>query len=152
SRDPLWAHGLELLKCAYFWNPAVFAWSGLVARVQEFACDEALVGRRGLSPQEYGRCLLRAAESAVESRCLPAGTTGMAAGISGSLLKRRIKMILLPVRHSSRGSIGRWLLSRGLVLGTLATLASAALTARGATDRTLTLEEARDLARAASTE
>ncbi|MEK7690161.1 MAG: M56 family metallopeptidase, partial [Bdellovibrionota bacterium] len=82
--DTRWVHFLAFVKAVFFWNPAIYAWGKLLSEVQEFACDEILIGRRNVSALAYGRCLLQAAESAVGSRVLLAGTTGMATSASGN--------------------------------------------------------------------
>ncbi len=92
--DTLWSACFAFVTGLYFWNPAVYGLARQVARIQEFACDEALIGRRQFSPQAYSRCLLEAAKLALNTGRPPVGTTGMASSRSGHLLKRRIQMIL----------------------------------------------------------
>ncbi len=93
---------LESLKALFFWNPAIYRLARWVGEIQEFACDEVLIGRRQFSQRAYGRCLLQAAETALGSKRLPVGTTGMAASSSGHFLKRRITMILNPEHRPRR--------------------------------------------------
>jgi hypothetical protein len=141
--DTLWVHGVELVRILFFWNPAAQAWARLTEELQEFACDEALVGRRNLTAQAYGRCLLRAAESIVGLSPAPAGTTGMAARVHGHLLKRRIKQMLR--QRNPRPS--RWLpLFAGSVV--LLSMVSLAQASRGLVlDRRVTMEQAQEMAR-----
>jgi hypothetical protein len=40
----------------------------LLSGVQEFACDEALIGRRNVSPKDYSSCLLEVADYALMQR------------------------------------------------------------------------------------
>ena len=138
----------ELVRVLSFWNPAAHAWARTIAKIQEFACDDFLLGQRRVSPQAYGSCLLRAAETAVGSRAAPAGTTGMASISDGSLLKRRVTMILKHRKQPSRHG-----LAIGLMLGTTALVAGAAFASRSMIqDRRITLEQARRYADIASRE
>lgn len=147
QRDTLWAHGVEIVKALYFWNPAIYAWARLFAHAQEFACDEVLTTKRRIAPGAYGGCLLRAAESAVRGRAVPVGTTGMAASASGHLLKRRLHM--MTKYGSARASRLPWMVTAG----TLLFMATAALAARGAArDRELTIAEAREIAARSASE
>lgn len=145
NRDTLWVYFFELCKAACFWNPAVYGWVRETAQLQEFACDEVLIGHRKISPHAYGRCLLKVAESVVGSRSPLVGTTGMAASVSGLQLKRRIEMMF---QRRGRKSIA-WFSLIGL--GTLVVMGSVAFASRSAVqDRTIRMEQARALARAAS--
>lgn len=95
--DTAWVHAVALARALFFWNPAAYAWERIFDRLQEVACDAALIGRPRVSPQAYGRCLLRVAETAAlhPRRFAPVGTAGMATGIAGSFLRRRIEMIMM---------------------------------------------------------
>jgi membrane-bound lytic murein transglycosylase D len=142
QRDTLWVHVFEISRALYAWNPAVYGWARLVERLQELACDEILIGRRKVSPQAYGSCLLRAAQQAMGSSAVLAGTTGMAASASGLFLKRRVEMLFVADRkRSSKSFLALF------VLGTVAVMATTAFAARGLIqDRALTLAEAQALA------
>jgi membrane-bound lytic murein transglycosylase D len=83
----------QISKALFFWNPAVHLLERSLRELQEFSCDEALCRQRDVSAQEYCRCLLRIAETAIRDR--PARIrASMAGGSSGALLKRRIEVIL----------------------------------------------------------
>lgn len=106
--DTLWALGVEFLHCFFFANPFFHFWKQSIQELQEFSCDEALTGRRGISSHEYGLCLLRVAEAAIEFRPIHAGTAWMAASSEGSLklksqLRRRIEMFM--TKHNGRRGI-----------------------------------------------
>jgi beta-lactamase regulating signal transducer with metallopeptidase domain len=97
--DTLWAVFIEILQCVFYFNPGIYFWKNTIIELQEFSCDEALTGQRGVSAREYGSCLVRVAETALESREMHVGTTCMAAVSKNprafkSLLKRRIEMIM----------------------------------------------------------
>ena len=96
--DTVWAVFIELLQCFFYFNPALYGWKNMIIELQEFSCDEALTGQRGISARDYGSCLVRVAETALENRNVYAGTTCMAAVFKNpkafkSLLRRRIEMI-----------------------------------------------------------
>lgn len=92
------AYVLELLRAVFFWNPCIHLWRSSLSDLQEFSCDEVLVGRRPFEPYDYGRCLLAVAQAASQSigssRQDFACVVGMAReGGSASLLQRRIRML-----------------------------------------------------------
>jgi membrane-bound lytic murein transglycosylase D len=127
---------VESIKALFFWNPASYRLARLVDEIQEFACDEALIGRRRFSARAYGRCLLRAAETALGSGRPLVGTTGMATTGSGQLLKRRITMILNPIRPKGR-------LFPSLAIGTVIVMAAVSFAAHSAVQsRGLSKEQA----------
>lgn len=147
SRDTSWILFVEWLKCFFYWNPAIYLWSRLISQLQEFSCDEVLIGRRNFSSRDYGSCLLKVAETAVGIRRHLVGTTSMAA-CSDSQLKRRIKMMLeYKKERANRG------LPLVFAIGTIALLASVAFAARSAIqDRRISIQEARKLAATTSSE
>jgi beta-lactamase regulating signal transducer with metallopeptidase domain len=117
QRDTLWAAVYEIFVCAFFANPFTYLWKKRITELQEFSCDEVLVGRRGISPHEYGSCLVRVAEAAFGSGTLYAGTTCMGAVSKNpsylkSFLRRRVEMFT----DKSRPRIHFWM---GPVAGTL---------------------------------
>lgn len=94
-RDTLWAVGLEWMIAAFYLNPAIYLWRKTILNLQELACDEALIGRMGISKRAYGSCLLKVAEMALGRRFMCAGTTCMiptSQSNSRSFLRRRISM------------------------------------------------------------
>ena len=142
SGDCITALFAEALKAIYFWNPAVWFLAGILHEFQELACDETLVGRRWLSPWEYGRCLIKAAEKAVGPWALPAGTTGMARGPALNTLIRRIKMLENHRTRTPRPVLG---LAVGLVCGVV--IAATAYAGRSFVVRPkLTMEEGQAVA------
>lgn len=58
-----WVLLLEALKLLCFWNPAAWLWHNEFDCLQEFACDEVLVGRRRVGSNIYGTCLLEVASA-----------------------------------------------------------------------------------------
>jgi membrane-bound lytic murein transglycosylase D len=135
------------MKLVLFWNPLFHLWEQGIATLQEFACDEALVDLKNVSPHAYGGCLLKAASLSLSAHRLPAGTAGMAVGSSGLILKRRIDMMF---DQKSRSRKNRWMavLAGTVALGILATVTYASQGLIG--DRRITLTDAQQMAKAAS--
>ena len=153
SRDTAWAQWLELIRALFYLSPMAHAVASLLAWLQEIACDEVLITCRNVSAQAYGRCLLEAAERAVGSHPLPAGTTGMAVAIAGSTLKRRVLMLLEYKKKDPAGwrgvrrSLMLRLFERWLLLGTFALMGSLAFASKSAIrDRRITMAQARQMA------
>lgn len=89
-----WAFCFEALRVLFYPNPGIHIILRILSELQEFACDETVVGTPNVSSHAYGRCLFEVAQSTQGKMPLFAGTTSMASCISGTTLKRRIKMIL----------------------------------------------------------
>jgi membrane-bound lytic murein transglycosylase D len=124
QRDLQVLEAMELLRAAFFWNPAVAAWTRVVEELQELACDAAVVGDRRADVRVYGELLLRAARLEGRERFVPRGASA-AGGGSSRVLKRRIAMMMTRGEGRERG---------GLVAGVVcvALLTGAALGARSA--------------------
>ncbi|GMU04212.1 M56 and MltD domain-containing protein [Corallococcus caeni] len=135
QRDTVLAYARLGFDSAFFWNPFARAFSRWLAERQEFACDEALVAVKRVSPEAYARCLLQASLRVPVAFSLPAGVTGMS-----HPTVRRIRMLFQPRPRSSVRTLGLSL-SLALVLAPLALWAQGAV--RG---RAVSLTEARALA------
>ncbi|MBV9575581.1 MAG: transglycosylase SLT domain-containing protein [Gammaproteobacteria bacterium] len=61
QKDTYWLHSLAILKVFCFWNPFVSLWINWLKSLQEFACDEALILHKHLSPLTYAHCLIHTA-------------------------------------------------------------------------------------------
>lgn len=97
QRDTWWAFTMELIICFFFPNPAIYLWKKEIIELQEFSCDESLIGQKGILSRDYGSCLLRVAEAALGNREMYVGTTCMAAiskdpNNNKSFLRRRIEL------------------------------------------------------------
>jgi beta-lactamase regulating signal transducer with metallopeptidase domain len=119
--DTFWAMVIEWLVCIFFVNPIIYLWKKEIIEFQEFSCDEALIGRKRISSYEYGVCLLRVAESAMESRAMFVGTAGMASNSKNpvyfkSFLRRRIEMFDVYRFHNGRSKGQKRV---GIALGTV---------------------------------
>ena len=138
--DTLTVYWLEILKTILFFNPFVYLLGRHLERLHEFACDESLVDQHNVSPQAYGRCLIQAAQLALDSGYQPTGAVGLVPGSSGALLRRRILMLL--GKPTSNNQTTRFL--SVAVLSFL--MASLAFASRGMVkDRRVTLSEARTM-------
>ena len=81
--DTAFSHLLQGLKLAFFWNPLFHLWEQGIASLQEFACDEALVDLKQVSPHAYGGCLLKAANTCLNSHAPARRYHGHGAGNFG---------------------------------------------------------------------
>lgn len=125
QRDTWWAIAMELIICVFFPNPSVYLWKKEIIELQEFSCDESLIGQKGISSYDYGSCLLRVAEAAFGSRQMYVGTTCMAAiskdpNNNKSFLRRRIEMFT----SQERPRVNRWAGALGTIAVTLTVAAA----------------------------
>jgi beta-lactamase regulating signal transducer with metallopeptidase domain len=124
QRDTAWAVFMEGFIVLFYVNPFSYLWKKEMNELQEFSCDETLVGRAGISSRDYGSCLVRVAEAALGARERLVGTTSLTAGSKNptyfkSFLRRRVEMILK--KSSAKTS---W---RSFALGTVLSLVILAL-------------------------
>ncbi|HWK54476.1 MAG TPA: M56 family metallopeptidase [Hyphomicrobiales bacterium] len=95
--DLEWIVALELLTVLCFWNPCAWLWRNEFDCLQEFACDEALIGRRRVAPLAYGECLLEVASANTDAPLAAASNMTPRFSLFGnpsSRLKRRILMLM----------------------------------------------------------
>lgn len=128
-RDPMWAVVLELFRILYFWNPAARGWTRELADLQELACDEAVI-RRGVTPGDYGSCLLIVAEMAVAKRFV-ASTAMATISDRGARLRRRIDMLF---RNDEKRTSRSWAVGLALVCSLLLIVAATATAANSPGD------------------
>jgi membrane-bound lytic murein transglycosylase D len=138
SGDTHWVYFVELLKILFFWNPFIYLFIFQFNLIQEFACDEFLIGHQKTSPQAYGGCLVRTAESAVQSQLVLVGTASMAGNLGSSILKRRIEMLFKTQHQTSKLAVA---VISGVSLTLMASFAYASKSA--IQERKITMEEAR---------
>jgi len=94
----------QLARGLFYWNPAAHLLGRQILELQEFACDEAVVGRRPHTAHGYCRCLLSMGEEATRRKraLLQAAMAGAGAGT----LKRRIETVLAqPKAHLNRRGV-----------------------------------------------
>jgi membrane-bound lytic murein transglycosylase D len=133
----------QLLRALFWWNPAVHSLTRQIRDLQEFACDEAVLRRRGGSAHDYCRCLLWVAQSAQgQSRGLV--RAAMASG-SRRVLVRRIETALAPPAQYRR--LGEVALAG--VLGIALLIAAAIAISAPIQDRRISAPEAERMAQIA---
>jgi TonB family protein len=96
--DLEWVIMLEAVKTLCFWNPAVWLWHNEFDCLQEFACDEALIDKRHVTPQAYGTCLLEVASANSGNALFAASNMIPKFSLlhdAHSQLKRRITMLTI---------------------------------------------------------
>lgn len=146
QKDTLWVYVLWALRIICVVNPFVYLWIRQISELQEFACDEALIGRKKVNPQSYARCLLLVAQTAIHQRSQLVGAnldcaTGLTLLIERNLLKRRIEKMFIKQIHSKKSVT----LFMGLILGTVLSLTAFAAT-NLVQDRRVSMKEAREYA------
>ncbi len=112
QKDTAWILFMELTGIVLFINPAFYLWKQLFSELQEFSCDEALINGQRISLHDYGDCLVRVAEAALENRSRLVGTASLTLMFGNpkkinSILIRRIKMFKQHL--SSRLQWGRFM-------------------------------------------
>jgi len=137
QRDTVWLHVFRALRLVCFLNPLAHVWARRVARLQEFACDEALVSRPAYAVGNYARCLLDVALHSAPGSEGPRAATAFIGFGDPKFLRRRIeKMMHLKPGNRTRGQIA-------LVACFLASMTAAAFAAGGwIQDRRVTAEDA----------
>jgi hypothetical protein len=109
---------LGLVRVLFFWNPGLACWERASAELQDLACDRRVLDRRQVSPLDYGRCLLWAAEMAGGRRYLLPGARAMATSTAPTL-RRRILMLTGTTRPRSRArAVLFTLAATALLIGT----------------------------------
>lgn len=141
QNDTRWIYVLWFLKLICIPNPFIHMWNRWLSEIQEFACDETLVGRNKVKSLQYARCLVQVAETALSQKYAPVCATGLTFLVEQNLLKRRIeKMISTPTRIKNSKN---WFLVGGLVTVMTAT----AFASQGMIqDRRVSLEDAKQMA------
>ncbi|HHT9168464.1 TPA: penicillin-binding transpeptidase domain-containing protein [Legionella pneumophila] len=98
--DCLWAYFIEVVRIIFFGNPGVTRWGGILSELQEFSCDEVLVGQPKISAHDYGHCLFDVVQTV--SQCPGSSNREIACTVSMALGKdnedctfiiRRISML-----------------------------------------------------------
>jgi beta-lactamase regulating signal transducer with metallopeptidase domain len=150
--DTSWSYIFGLLNTLCFWNPAFRFIKRKTEELQEFACDEVLLGRQKYSAQAYGQCLLWTAVFSRQTRQLVLGTTGLAgrrATKSNHMLTRRVEIMMKKNRTSDNKKSSRWLIAFSAV--TLTIMSGLGIAANGTLGNvTLNLDEAKMLNAASS--
>ncbi|AUH72396.1 M56 family metallopeptidase [Legionella sainthelensi] len=111
--DCLWAYFIEILSIIFFANPGVTRWRKVLCELQEFSCDEVLVGHPKISPYDYGHCLFEVVQTvsqcSLSTNRKIACTVGMALGKQNedcTFIIRRISMLSSYPPQASRSLLG----------------------------------------------
>lgn len=95
--DCLWVYLMEGIRIIFFGNPGLSRWQRIFSELQEFSCDETLIGQQRFSAHDYGRCLFTVVQTVSHySRTSQQGfacTVGMALEKENILIQRRIGML-----------------------------------------------------------
>lgn len=102
QKDILWIYILWALKIVCVANPFVHLWIRDISEIQEFACDEALIGRKKVESQSYARCLLEVAQTAINQKSKLVCATGLTLLVERNLLKRRIEKMFTKQHHTKK--------------------------------------------------
>ena len=94
QRDTRWVYLMWFLRLAFFLNPIIHVWNRWLCEVQEFACDEALVGQHKVDSRAYASCLIQVAETALGFERQPICAVGLMFNTERTTLKRRIRTML----------------------------------------------------------
>ncbi|MGE4132148.1 MAG: transglycosylase SLT domain-containing protein [Bdellovibrionales bacterium] len=141
--DTMWIHLMMFLETFCWWNWFARKWFRQISILQEFACDEIVLRSERVSPQEYSRCLLQVAQSALRSPGLPAGAAGFGWRKERQILKRRIASM---ISKKEKPPTGLTALALSFLLVTVL-MGGTAYGLRGMVqDRRLTLEQVRRMA------
>lgn len=92
QKDTYWLHFMFATKCICFWNPLIKAWINWLNELQEFACDQAIVVKKKVPPEDYAQSLINIAKLTLQHHNIPQGALGMQ-GNSPSILYRRVNML-----------------------------------------------------------
>lgn len=144
QRDTQWVYLLWGLKLICVANPFIHLWNRWISEIQEFACDETLVGRNKVQSQAYARCLLEVAQTTKDflQEPYPRGAMGMVFKTEGPLLKRRIQK-MFSQKTNQPGRLVTMITASLLV----SLLAGVSYAARGLVqDKRITMKEAQVLA------
>lgn len=134
-------YAMEFLRGAFFLNPMVHVLLKQLRGLQEFACDEALISRRGVSVRAYCDCLVWVAQSSVRARNLTS-CLRMADPEGSSMLARRIGAVL----EKPRQYLQRRAVLAVNALAVLAILATGMVLSGSVQDRRVSLAQAQEMA------
>lgn len=146
--DTKWVYGIQAVRALCFWNPFVHLLERVTTALQEFACDESVVGRHAVSSTAYCDCLLWVAQKNMQARQPLVGTASFAAQSAASLLKRRIEIMLKGERKKRKNKH-----VIGVATATLLTFGAIAHAAGSSIqDRRVSVEQAEEMATVARNE
>lgn len=124
--DTAWLHVFRILSWLCFPNPFVHLWNRRLSRVQEFACDEAIVGGRRWPAVDYARCLFTVATHDSRDCLRPRWATPFIRFGDPHVLTRRIEKML----KDRQGSLAKSM-QAGIAMLLMASVVAAAYAATG---------------------
>ncbi len=140
--DTKWVYVIWLMRLVCVVNPAIHLWNRWITEIQEFACDETLLGRKKVDSQIYARCLVEVAQQAIDQKYAPVCATGLTFLTERHLLKRRIEKML-----SKSSSAKNWKVGIGIGLLLATAMGATAVAAKGLVqDRRVNLTQAKTMA------
>jgi membrane-bound lytic murein transglycosylase D len=141
QRDTVWLHFFRTVGWLCLLNPFAHLWKRRLGRMQEFACDEALIAR-GWQGDAYARCLLDVAARVVHPRPASRLSTPLIRFGDPLVLTRRLEMMLKPKSLRLIGPL------QVCFVATLLALMTAAAYAAGGwvQDRRVTRQQAEEMA------
>lgn len=126
QRDTLWIYIFESLRLVCVGNPLIHLWIKKINELQEFACDEALIGRKKVTLQDYSRCLIEVAQTTLGQKRNPLGALGLSFYSKRKILKRRIENMINFSQTRRSSAAGVITLALGVFL-TISTFAAKSL-------------------------
>jgi len=81
------------MRVVFFANPMLYFWHRLINEIQEFSCDEVMIGRKNFKTGQYISSLVEAAENCLHQKRSLASAAGLSF-VTGQNLKRRITTML----------------------------------------------------------
>lgn len=121
--DTKWVYGMWILRVLCILNPFAHLWNRWLTELQEFACDETLVDRNKVESQQYARCLIEVATTALHQEYVPGCATGLVFLVERKLLKRRIEKMMNTSNSKVKRSIN-WMVG-GIVFALMTATAFA---------------------------
>ncbi len=91
QNDTYWSYVFLLIKIFCFLNPFYYFWINYINELQEFACDEALIGQKKVSSHNYASCLIRLAETVIGENKKTVCASGFSFSNDRKLIVRRIE-------------------------------------------------------------
>jgi|GEM_PF-643892 len=149
--DTKFVYLLFFVRHLFFMNPMVHQWNRKILALQEFSCDEAVVGRTSVNSQDYTSCLWRTAQTAITQEEDLACATGFLFRREKALLTRRIEMLVKENGKQMATRRKNGLKFFGALLLAVPLLAGASYATQGIIeDRRISLAEAKQMALMAS--
>lgn len=140
QRDPFVAHLFQLWRILTLGSPLVAYIYKQIRVLQEFACDEYLIGHRGIQSLEYGSLLIKASQYRSQST-LSACATGMSCSDEKASLKWRIFMMTDQNFRKREPLVKKVVMLSAMLMFSATSLATSSIL----TDGRVTLREAESL-------